>query len=461
MINSFSPSITLMVGNQEIKNALAESIQANGALNPIELDPVAKKNGTIEFVRDARVIGLNHRQLIPHAINDPFLIGRFAAHIPLCLSHFILNSQSAHYGKGFTQIKTAEAISYAQNQGLPFNQMRACIEGGNCYVFYGKDNEPKAIVGLCSLVLTCFALEEQGYFQENAIPSIDSPSEDSFRIARNRELYYSVKRVWDRRFDKILRNNAVIKGMRLHFNAEIINQLLNENNQERAKLLNELEQMFGNELRYRQYLTKPLSKEDKAKYLNEACLWEAKMLLAKQVIYEDLGVKKIAFVPQKHFHIDMEMFVFPSSAFSNGEDKDIVYVDNKSYHPSLIEVLQEIGCDVISLPGINGTTNFMNGVFVSTASRPLFLSNGYRSRNDAKVAEIFKQALQNTKANFNIDFVGDNMQNFLADYRGGIHCLTWEKLNYSTPVDIVLSYLSDEPISSKIRQPLLQEFFRI
>jgi hypothetical protein len=178
---------------------------------------------------------------------------------------------------------------------------------------------------------------------------------------------------------------------------------------------------------------------------------------ARQRIAFDLGVdiKNIAFVRQKDFHIDMFMFVDPSG--------DRVYVDRSAVNHSLIRELQKIHCEVIAVPGVHQVAvpgvhkvrdciNFMNGIFVSTPTGPLFVTNGVKDdKVSIRLRNLFSQKIASMDPGFKVHFL-DETQEFLTDFMGGIHCLTWERRHCATPFDIVFSYLDEGIPEQRIRK---------
>lgn len=417
--------LTFMVGNLSIAQQFSQLILRNGSTVLVETDPLAERDVDLIFGRDLRLIGLNNVHLLPYPIKDPLLEGHFKALLPSSANSFVGNTIRTGFGEGFANENANAALSYAKKHNIPHRQMLSSIEGGNGYVFFDSHDQPKAIIGIHSLVLTVIGLEEQDYFVRNQdilkklSASIEAPSDDAVRAARNMSLY-AAKRDFDSRFAAFREQRQKMSSI--------------ESGKLHTSLMEELKKTWGNETAYRQLLTAPIREEDKVQYFNQACVWEAKVTLAGQVIADDLQVpvENIAFVPQTHFHIDMEMFVAP-----NGVD---VYVDKASSQLSVTYNLEKIGCNVVSLPGVhkvsNESINFMNGVFVSTSSGPLFVTNGVRRKHD-QLRRLFQETLLNTNPSFKIAFLDETMQEILTNNYGGIHCLTWEKPNSLNPLEII------------------------
>lgn len=453
LLMSIQPTLsqpTFMVGNPMIAQQFSQLILKGGSTACVEKDPLAEQDDDHVFGRDSRVIGLNKVHLLPYPIKDPLLEGYFKALLPSSANSLVESTVKVGFAKGFTNENVKSALLYAKNHHLPYRQMLSCLEGGNSYVFFDSDDLPKAIVGIFSLILTVIGLEEQGYFVEHSgalhklSGSITAPSDDAVRAARNMCLYYTPRRDFDSRFAAYREQRQkmdLTKSMQLH-----------------KSFMEELRKTWTSETAYRKLLTAPIKGEDRINYFKQACVWEAKITLARQAIADDLHVpvENIAFVPQTHFHIDMEMFVAP-----NGKD---VYVDKASFQPAVTTSLKSIGCTVVSLPGVcegpSDSINFMNGVFVSTSSGALFVTNGVR-RQHGPLLELFQRTLLSTNPSFRIDFLNETMQDVLTRKSGGIHCLTWEKPNYSTPLDIILSYSADEPVSEKILRKQVSDVLRL
>lgn len=414
-INLASSEQTFMVGNPRIAQKFSELMRKHGSTTAVETDPLVERDIDLVFGRDSRIIGLDRAHLFPYPIQDSLLEGHFKALLPSSANSFVENTMRKGFGEGFSNDNVKAALSYAKKHNLPYRQMLSSLEGGNVYVFFDLSHQTKAIVGIHSLVLTVIGLEEQGYFETNQeilqeiSAGIEDPSDDAVRAARNITLYHA-KKDFDGRLNAFREQKRKMDFMK---SVEL-----------QASLTEELRKTWGSEIAYRQLLTAPVSKENRAQYFYQACEWEAKLILARRVIAEDLNVsvENIAFVSQKQFHIDMEMFIAP-----NGYD---VYVDEASSKISVEEALEKIGCNVVSLPGVhkvsNESINFMNGVFVSTPTGHVFITNGVQ-RKHSQLLSLFQRALLNTNPGFQVDFLDETMQDILTNNGGGIHCLTWEK----------------------------------
>ncbi len=425
------PPPTIVVGDPRIASLFFQIIQHYDSPTSVEIDPAASGDEPI-FARDYGVIGLGPRltRFLPHPI-DPIgengteylFQSEFKALLPESSDFFIRNSKESGLGFGFSGEELARAVSYMQEHHLPHHQMRSTVEGGNCFVFQ-KEDQPLAIVGSHSVALTLLGLEGQEYFAlpenrarlQSLIDSIPSPSDEGLRKARNMALFARQKS-WSERAEFFATHRGEITP------------------EEDQKILTQLEAERtepGGTGEYLNLLLAPLSEEDRIRYREEGITWDAKENLAHLVIAEDLMVslEHIAFIPQKHFHIDMDMFVSP--------DGEKIYLDEGAANPSVIDALEKIGCRVIVVPGVHtvGTesVNFMNGIFISTPSGPLFVTNGTQNDEQSmQIRNIFVQAIAQSNAEFRVHFF-DETQKILTDLQGGIHCLTWEKQNSAAAV---------------------------
>ncbi len=424
---SVAPQPTIMVATLNGYNtydAVSQVFRQISAHTPVKQD---FNNG---FLRDAQVVGLNGIWLLTHPIekDDDAIWDEAEALLPESSRHFV-ESDLVSYGKGFNEIEVDNAMEFIEGNDIPYRRMRSPIEGGNCYVFFDSQGNPKAIVGIHSVVLTLIALEEQRYFDltfnkefVRLIASIDLPSDEAIRRARN----------WQHHKD--------LDGGEAKGNAKYLEKLM-----------------------------APVIEEDREKYRGEARVWQAKEIIARRMIAEDLSVplESIAFVPQKKFHIDMEMFVAPN--------KKDVFIDRSSRTPEAIEELQKVSHRIIPVDGIHileekgwvddesddaGIENgmegkelitFMNGVFATTHYATHFITNaGCDTQKCLPLYQAFRKQIEDARepgdAGFVVSFV-PNMGKLITKKHGGIHCLSREYTSYTTILDIILlGYLAGEPV---------------
>ncbi len=443
-IPSCQPAPTIMVGDDRIADLFFEAMQQYNSILFVERDPLVNdEDGSSMFGRDWGVIGLNHTYLLPGPLLPTDMLDyEFRTYLPSHSS--FVNGPRCGYGRGFYPKYVSNALSYMKENHLPYTEMRSTIEGGNCYVFFGPNGEPRAVVGENSVALTLLGLERQLDFAEETreilqrlLETIETPSDEAIRKARNISLFTRLK-AWVECRDYLETNRATLPPLEIA--------------RFEAYLRDECNTLVSP---YYELLAAPLTEEEKIQCHEEGRIWEAKMQLALNVIAEDLGVplKNLAIVPQTDFHIDMEMFIAP-----NGEN---VYLDERAVrnNPMIIEELEKIGCRVFVVPGVHQvgreSVNFMNGIFVPTPKGPLFVTNGTGEDEESqglrgRFIQRVEDSFEGSNFKFRVHFL-DETQEILTEQDGGIHCLTREEPYFETPLDIVLSYVGGSIPHQRIR----------
>lgn len=197
---------TLFIGTPQILpiiNAAVESCSLKGRVK-VELDPSSLNLGQeIVYGRDARLVLPNEELLIPYMLKGSVL-DLYYAYLPLsCKELMISESDCAGYGKGFSEEINRDSLLACSSMHLPFRQARSVLEGGNCLLFKGEDNHPRADIGYGSISLTLIALDEQGYFEENdkEIKEIQEAIEetpfDFFQMAKNFKVLKHIQRLFN------------------------------------------------------------------------------------------------------------------------------------------------------------------------------------------------------------------------------------------------------------------------
>jgi hypothetical protein len=455
------------IGDPYVLASLNESIASYGCSISFECDPLVATSGKRTFGRDSRVIGMNHMHHLPYCLNTVNLdYDFFAAHLPASFNHFLsIHEKHSGYGNGFIPEQVAAAAAYAKAYGIPYAQMRSVIEGGNSYVFFDYTGQAKAIIGIASVILTALGLQEQGYFRvfQNALIEraklIADPSSDSIRAMRNFSTAKAYKRwqlSWAERFGRSTQQGKAAKSL------QAIMEYMRGYREELDIHQKECAEWEGENSARARFIA-PVTEKDKELYSERARIWQAMCSMAKEVIAEDLGIAsgRIAFVPHRTMHIDMELFVEPG-----GKN---VYIDKGSFETSLVDILRQIGCNSIALPGIihiegkgdqDRTLNFMNGCFIATSKGTLFVTNDVEMPEDEVWLKTFRTAFLRHCPNIEIAFCPGS-QKIFRKHGGGLHCLTWTARTYSTPVECILSYLADESMPDEKRRRWLYQATRL
>lgn len=446
--------------------------------NPCNIN--LEKNTTSRFIRDSRITLFSGKQLLPYPIDNPLIHDLLMTIIPQSASHFFLEEgnkmirRQSLMGKGFKECNIEQAMITAYDFNLSFKRGKTCIEGGNCFLFI-SNRQKKAIVGELSLYLSMIALEEQGLFKE-IIVDVKEPSLESYRIARNIEIYNKVRKPLEEktRLQKSHESQSVSRNFDRFDQISLVVSCVESSKVDTVLTLKESE----DELSYRQLLVSPINQEDKIKYLDEAKKIEAKLMLTKNYIANELELKSenIVFIPQTQFHLDMEMFVTPTGEVVLHDDfKALEFLDEmksdldaeeeelfKDYQKAALEKayslqsIQQIRQEILSnfelklcfLPLIfeastKSALNYCNGIFVKNGrkfsgkisdedyfygSQLLegfsFITTGPSMESEnifhKRFLEVFRKALPD------ISLIPiPNMSQFLAMYHGGIHCMTF------------------------------------
>ncbi|MBX9744095.1 MAG: hypothetical protein K2X08_02655 [Chlamydiales bacterium] len=429
----------LITSHEEIANALQNTIDPSALSTRIIVDK------TLPWPRDSHVFLPSQAHLIPAPFADESPESRqmFLALLPETLLHFYDLSLS-YMGRGCSKESREGAEKISQKYHVPYKKGKTCIEGGNCLIFKGKDQLPKALVGYTSLLLSLISLYNQKYFEDKSKEMglfmknyQQKPSEDLFRVAKN--------------FYFLMRNEE-----------------------------------FTPDLPANDYTKSILSSH------NIPQIVESMIFLTKQKIAEELQInpERIAYILQNNFHIDMEVFPGPDDTIFMHSERKMLKVQEKigimkmpfltrtmeysrryeAYAEQLFKlntkIIEAIGCKTVPVPGFLQadysagsilsysyisslwqdqctpfeededlevvTThtsvpiiNFMNGLFFDGPS-PHFITAGFPD-NDYPTAKPFIKAfckkVHKACPSLQISFINALTPDFLAGSYGSIHCL--------------------------------------
>ncbi|MBS0652443.1 MAG: hypothetical protein JSR39_02825 [Verrucomicrobia bacterium] len=446
---------SILIGCSAMREVLADTFSD---LHFIIDDRSAADSRQLEFPRDQAITRLDGSQLIPYSfIKTPLELSWIClALLPPSSNHFITSLRSA-YSTGFEGGNTAYSVSFSEQHNLPYERGSSCIEGGNCFLFMANE-EPCAIVGCHSQVLSLLALEEQGYFvrnQEAVQETADqvAPSDWAVRMARNwqyhqeREPVESLKRMRQSLFGQfIAAQDPVLKG-ELQAQMAAIDLKL--------KPL-ELVKKWSSDSAYKRDLQATIQEEDRMKYCAEAKLFEAKLQLTKTVMAKELGVsdQNLVILPQKKFHLDMEMFLGSGSVvyvhderlaqkelseFRHGSRPFKAKVEHYSTgskartiadqenNVQIAGLLSQIGCKMVPVPGLfesdseRSRINFFNGLRLGSR----FITNQAPQGFEC-LQEAFEAAVRSVNPDLHIFFAGGSIIQEILETGAGIHCITRE-----------------------------------
>ncbi len=391
-----------------------------GTYNEINYVQLEKGEPSI-FLRDSHLPLFSGEHLIPYTMKNPQYNELVATLLPSTAEHFI-TQEKEWIGCGFLAKNTDQAMVMSYDYNIPFKRAKTCIEGGNCFLFE-SNGVKKAIIGELSLYISMVALGEQRYFDHLDMGSCIEPSEDAFRRARNLHLY------------------------------------------------NIQTQNPGSTVAYRGALIAPVSDEDRVNHLTLAKRMHLMLEETKKCIAEELEIPlaHMAFVPQTEFHIDKELCVTPKGEVILQDDqKTDEFLRNIKgstvFHPdeallflayektnlehlqSYKEILQKRkqileshGLKVHPVPAVlealeyKSSLNYCNGIFLENADplsghpsdRISFVATGPSYKEEFLFHRRFIDLFQRTFPDIEIKAI-PNMSKFIAEYAGGIHCLTTE-----------------------------------
>lgn len=423
--------------------------EINPAIKKIQLLPKSSP-----FIRDSHVTLFEGGHLIPYPINNPF-------------HKELLRTMHPHYsvGKGYVEKNVAQAMITALEEGISFKLGKTCIEGGNCYLFMSK-TQRKAVIGELSLYLSMIALDEQEAWERTVITSESGkePSEEAYRIARNLALYQKI-------------DVPKLQDEQRNQEKKQAEQILDDDS---LPINPKLRELIDEDLDYHKQLVAPLSEEDLDRFRDEARKIEIKLELTKIHIANELGVPlaNIVFIPQRKFHIDMELFVTPNGKIILHDDQkaielleDIRKTDHlceeekklfqqyqifaekrlmvtKEIHERQKELLQRSGIDFDTLPAVfeakeQNALNYCNGIFIENSSSPIitflngrrvrgtmkkksftYITTGSSSPHEEKLHNRFLLIFNKAFPDYIVNTIP--MSNFIATTSGGIRCLTFE-----------------------------------
>lgn len=446
---------SILIGCSAMRDILADAFSD---LHFILDDRSAADLRQLEFPRDQAITRLDGSQLIPYSFTKtPSELSWIClALLPPSSNHFITSLRSA-YSTGFEGGNTAYSVSFSEQHQLPYERASSCIEGGNCFLFMANE-EPCAIVGCHSQVLSLLALEEQGYFVKNeeAVQKTAdqvAPSDWAVRMARNwqyhqeREPVESLKRMRQSLFGQYLAaQDLVLKG-------ELQTQMAALDL--KLKPL-ELVKKWSTDSEFKRALQAPIQEEERMKYHSEAKLFEAKLQLTKTVMAKELGVSEqnLAILPQKKFHLDMEMFLgsgsvvyvqderlalkelseisYGSKAFktkvehysTGSKAREIADHEN---NVQIARLLSQIGCKMVPVAGLfesdseRSRINFFNGLRLGSR----FITNQAPQGFEC-LQEAFEAAVRSTNPDLHTFFAGGSIIQQILETGAGIHCITRE-----------------------------------
>ena len=340
----------------------------------------------------------------------------------------------------------------------------------------------KAIVGEHSIFLSMIALDEGGGFEKIKTSDIDIPSLHAIRMARNLALHQDKHKEDLEKYEKMekLKEKEAIEAEKLSScnDLEMAYPSFSDSPIKKTPLQKE-------EIIYRKALLAPLSEKDRKEYFESAKLLEAKLRLTKQKIAEELEVdlQDVAFIPQRGFHIDLELCAMPDGGIFlhdpqlvedllqsipqktvTKEDANLIkrYISyakketekNGKILQKTLQILKEHHITFECLPAVfrssklTSQLNYCNGIFLNKGSSiqarledgmvcfgrmrdsgGFFVTTGPSTASETVVHDCFVDLFNKTYKNYTCVGI-DGMSAFIEKYSGGVRCLS---LNVSPP----------------------------
>lgn len=311
------------------------------------------------YPRDSAVLTLkNKKWLIPYfTLENEIPLTRRLAQMIFAASKRCLYDTGI--GGGWQACELWHLMIHAQEQNVAYIQGTTRMEGGNVIPFIDKHGAG-AIVGEESLYTSIIALEQQGVFTNSCDIDEIEPSDDLIRISRHLHLRSNHSKSWD----------------------------------------------------------EPVSAEDRIQYRKEAQILHRKREITKARMAEELEIApdRLILIPQKFFHIDMELFFYEGTVYLNDagmvldtlnrikerhvlnsetqklcdeyfEEAQLQKERFSQIQSKCIEVLQEQGLRVELLPAVmtskasKSALNLCNGIVIQKEN--LTTSDGETKENES------------------------------------------------------------------------------
>ncbi|MBM3207726.1 MAG: hypothetical protein FJZ57_03865 [Chlamydiae bacterium] len=431
---------TLFLGAQQLLIPLREQLDRSQLSGKwiVELDPMYNEAEVI-FGRDFRVIRHDGSHLLPSMLCEKNLDFKFLAYLPINCRQIAQYFHRAGYGKGFSEEYIDKKEKVAKDLGLSHEVGRSVLEGGNCLIFKNAEGQQRSIVGLSSVSLTLINLEDSGYFLENSEriailqSTIDMPSEDFLRMAKNKNLLEEFLPL----YDEMLENRS-------------------KNPTKFMELQTVIRQRFGGITGVKMEMMAPISSSDIPTYKDKAKELQAKWSISQEVIAEDLQLPldSIGFIPQLDFHIDLSIFVAPGGKVFIHDEEQVLsllpersknkqiesyrkqsesqYLINRKWKLSCADEIVKLGGEPIFVPGkLEGFANssihpinLMNAVLLDDESRSLVIT---AQSGVETIDQIFSQLVTGNIPSCELLFLDERlMSTLLRETSAGLHCITWE-----------------------------------
>jgi hypothetical protein len=381
--------ITLFIGEPLLNPELVQHCFKEAGVDIVARTYPNVKNWDIEWCRDQTVARLDGTHLVGFSDFHEYTYVNLAL-TPLFFESPEELAQTAWASKGVlrSQPTTRKITHFLKENQIPFRCSHCAFDGGNVLLFHSAGQKPRAIVGFNSVIHTFLALKVQNFYKRNKERlqfEVKDPSSEAYYVARNLELQLKYKDFEYRSY-----RNAYT--------------------QQDATIESE----------YNKELNTVLTKEEKSRLHTQAVEIEKQLQVAKEEIGHELGVEDPIFVPQRVFHIDMELLPLEGkNVVFYHKDREPLSIAYSERIESILFAHGLIAKPVRAIAEIDGfKCNLMNAlqikdVIMLPSPNPLF------KRYDS----YFREALKKEgKKVVEIPLPRDTTTNFL----GGLHCFTFE-----------------------------------
>ena len=246
-----------------------------------------------------------------------------------------------------------------------FKASSSVFEGGNVFI-----HENRAIIGLHSVILTVMVIEQERIRNKRIKKGMLAcePSEHAYRMARNRGIF--LKSMSEK---EVQNASAFYKSLRENF-------------------------------------VESIEDSEKPALKTKACYFDSLLREAKNTLQFELGVSHLTVIPQRSYHIDLDILVTPSGRVLIRNPSTDVGDTELLYHKQTAELMKD-KWDVASL----STTPIecINGIFIENCFFSMKSANGTDLEEELKKEDITLHTPSEV-----------GFESFYEDTAAGLRCLT-------------------------------------
>lgn len=347
--------------------------------SPFQGKPIAVLNQDYslphEFFRDLFVQRPDGQVVIPYIpffIDDQIFKLEFQSLLPAEELDAVLGRTNAPWGSVGLSTEYSQLIEEILQQDFEscsppsyFKASKSVFEGGNVFI-----HKNRAIIGLHSVILTVMAIEQElrRNKKQDKVMLPCEPSEHAYRMARNRGIF------------------SILFSKKNGENTDTLYKNLRED------------------------FVKSIEDSEKPALKEKACYFDSLLREAKNTLQFDLGVSHLTVIPQRSYHIDLDILVTPAGRVLIRNPSTNVADTELLYHKQAAELINS-KWDVASL----STTPIecINGIFIENRFFSMENANGTDLEEELKKEGITLHTPSE-----------DGLDNFYRETDAGIRCLT-------------------------------------